>query len=280
MSDRTRDEHHQPQQPAARDATAGANSLPLDLQAVEAFAHRVRSCVSTIRAAADYLLGGSCDVHRHQGLLRVISEAATSIDRLLSDLMVLAQGNGVDCDQLGPVDLVTVARRAVRDLALLCQVVGAWPTVHVPVPCPPVLGDEELLHQAVLGALRSVAALARPGDRVVASLQYVPGDAPGRSRVELSILLDSPLMGAGPPVGALQAGDLSVAVVQLIAARHGGSIALRADPPGLRLSLPAARHDHEPMAQAAAQKPLRPGRPASALAPRPSVRLRVSGYHV
>ncbi len=245
------------EQPAPQDAaiSGGATgpSFDLDLRAVESFAHRTRSSLTTIGAAADYLLGGDFDPNDHREMLSMIASEVTTIDRLVSDLLVVArQGGALDARLLSPVDLVGISRRAVRTLASYSQLVGAWLVVDAAQSCPPVLGDEDLLHQAVLSALRSVTSLARAGDRVVTSVTPVPAQAGQEARVKLVVRLDSLSNNEQDTPGALAADQLPMTAARLIAIRHGGSLDLLTDRPGILLILPAASYHQRPMAQAVA----------------------------
>lgn len=245
-------QHPAPQQAATSAEAAGA-SFDLDLRVVESFAHRTRSSLTTIGAAADYLLSGDLDPEKHREMLTMISGEVTTIDQLLSDLLVVArQGGAMDARLLSPVDLVSVVRRAVRSLASYSQLVGAWLAVDAAQPCPPVLGDEGLLDQAVLSALRSVISLARAGDRVAASVMPVRPQAGQEARVKLVVGLDSPRDDAAEMADALTVDQLPMTAACLIAVRHGGSLDLLTDRPGLLMILPAASYHQRPMAQAVA----------------------------
>ena len=240
-------------QEAASLPEAADHSVDPDLRAVESFAHRTRSSLTTIGAAADYLLGGDLDPSKHREMLSMISGEVRTIDQLVSDLLVVARQGGVmDARLFSPVELAAVARRAVHSLASYSQLVGAWLAVDGAQPCPPVLGDERLLHQAVLSALRSVISLARAGDRVVASVTPVPAEAGQEARVRLLVGLDSPRDDAAEMADALTVDQLPMTAARLIAVHHGGSFDLLSDRPGVLMILPAASYHQRPMAQAVA----------------------------
>lgn len=222
-------------------ASGPAGSRPCDLDVVGSFAHRVRSCITAIGAAADYMLEADLAPDKQREMLYIIDDEVATINDLLADLLVVASSTATPhAGPLACVDLSTIIRRAVHRLASSAQTTGAWLVSDAAEPCPPVLGDEHLLQQAILSALRSVVGLARAGDRVVASLRPLPAQAGRRPQVELTIGLDAGAPEEPEEVTTLPLEELPLVAVRLIADRHGGEISSLTDRVGLRIALPAA----------------------------------------
>lgn len=240
-------------------AEAGSLEVAFGLTLVEGFAHRVRSCITAIGAAGDYLLEAELAPEKQREMLYIIEDEVAAISDLLSDFLVVAGNRAAhDVGPLTSVDLCGVTKRMVHRLASNAQSMGAWLAADASEPCPPVLGDEQLLQQAVLSALRSVLRLARTGDRVVASLQPRPAQSGGRPRVELTISVE-PQDGEGTGGAACRAaepdlrlGDLPLVAVRVIAKQHGGEISSLTDRVGVRLILPGAPLHTRPQAGALA----------------------------
>jgi nitrogen-specific signal transduction histidine kinase len=227
---------------------------------VEAFAHRVRSCITAIGAAGDYMLEANLPPEKQREMLYIIEDEVAAIADLLSDFLVVAGKSAVgDVGPLTSVDLSSVTKRMVHRLASNAQSMGAWLAADASEPCPPVLGDEHLLQQAVLSALRSVLRLARAGDRVVASsLRPGPAQSGRGPQVELTISVE-PKDGEGTAGAArragkpdLQLGDLPLVSVRMIAEQHGGEVSSLTDRVGISLTLPGAPLHTRPQAGALA----------------------------
>ncbi len=258
------------QQRASQDATTPAEAGRLEVAfgpaLVEAFAHRVRSCITAIGAAGDYMLEANLPPDKQREMLYIIEDEVAAIADLLSDFLVVAGKSAVgDVGPLTSVDLSSVTKRMVHRLASNAQSMGAWLAADASEPCPPVLGDEHLLQQAVLSALRSVLRLARAGDRVVASLRPGPAQSSRGPQVELTISVE-PKDGEGTGGAArragkpdlrgkpdLQLGDLPLVSVRMIAEQHGGEVSSLTDRVGISLTLPGAPLHTRPQAGALAR---------------------------
>lgn len=245
------------QQRASQDATTPAEAGSLEVAfgpaLVEAFAHRVRSCITAIGAAGDYMLEANLPPEKQREMLYIIEDEVAAIADLLSDFLVVAGKSAVgDVGPLTSVDLSSVTKRMVHRLASNAQSTGAWLAADASEPCPPVLGDEHLLQQAVLSALRSVLRLARAGDRVVASLRPGPAQSGRGPQVELTISIE-PQDGEGTGgADALRLGDLPLVSVRMIAEQHGGEVSSLTDRVGISLTLPGAPLHTRPQAGALA----------------------------
>lgn len=231
----------------------------IERETVSRFSHQLRSLLTSVGAAADYLLNNDIERGVHDEMLGIISEQATRIDGLLDDFLVVASAHPGRRGSAGPVNFYRITRQAVRELAGEAQSVGAWLVLDAAGAIPPVVGYHRRLQQAVRGALRAMIRLARPGERVVAQLSDARGDD-GEKLIQFSVLLQSDESGAEDRLGQLTPTDLSLEAARRITESHGGTFELLQDQPGLAFRLPVATMDQ-----------------GAAAAVRPAGRIRATG---
>lgn len=189
-------------------------------------------------------------------MLGIIAEQGARIDGLLDDFLV------VICAPREPasasVDIYALTRQIVRDLARDAQFVGAWLVLDAAQAIPAVCGDPAPLRQAITGALRSVIALTRPGERVVARLAAV-GHAGATRIVELAVGVHSHDPQLADRARGLSLDDLTLDAARRICRCHGGELRLMRDRPGVLCVFPAAPPDALPTAAVGARRSLLSG---------------------
>lgn len=230
-----RDRHGSPGTPPPC-ADPSRETLVVERATLRVFAHRLRALLAGVGAAADFLQRNHAGPHVETELLAVMNEQAARIGVLLDDFLVVVEGLPHATEQR-EVDLEAVARRVVRGLAAEAQSRGAWLVLDAAAPVPPVAGDPGALHQALVGAVRSLLALCRPGERVIIALECVHGDAGPAVRLTVSVGADDGDL--APRAGSMARRDLSIDAARCIIEGHGGVFTLLADRPGLSWALPA-----------------------------------------
>jgi len=237
-----------PQPPEPASEAPHEERVAVSMATVRAFVHRMRSLAATVSAAADYMLRDDGRSQAEEEMLAIIAEQGGRIDGLLDDLLVVISAPREPAS--ASVDICAVARQVVRDLAREAQAIGAWLVLDAAEAIPPVHGDRAPLRQAIIGTLRSVIALTRPGERVVARLSAL-GDAAGARIVELTIGVHSHDHQLADRARGLTLDDLTLDAARRICRCHGGDLRLMRDRPGVLCLLPAGPMDVRPAAMGA-----------------------------
>lgn len=224
---------------AARMAAGPADVLTIEGETVSRFSHQLRSLLTSVGAAADYLLNNDIERGVQDEMLGIICEQATRIDGLLDDFLVVASARPADGRSAAPVNLYQITRQTVRELAGEAQSVGAWLVLDAAGAAPPVVGHHQPLRQAVTAAIRAMISLARPGERVVAQLEEARG-SDREKLIQFSVLIQSDDPGLGERADGLRPTDLSLEAVRRICEGHAGSFEMLGDPPGVVCRLPVA----------------------------------------
>jgi signal transduction histidine kinase len=213
------------------------------------FSHRLRSMLTSVGAAADYVLTNEVEQNTQDEMLGIISEQADRIEGLLEDFLVVAADR---CDHDSHDDVVNlyhVSREAVQTLAAEAQSAGAWLVLDACGGPSTVFGQRPLLRQAVIASVRAIIGRARPGDRVVARLNDVIA-VDGTSTVELTVTVEPQNDGDGRATGIVNLTDLSLDAASRICEHHGGSFELMDRRPGVVCRLPAAPMPEGPVSVA------------------------------
>lgn len=230
-----RDRHGSPGTPAPC-ADPSRETLVVERATLRVFAHRVRALLAGVGAAADFLQRNHAGPHVETELLAVMNEQAARIGVLLDDFLVVVEGLPHATEQR-EVDLEAVARRVVRALAAEAQSRRAWLVLDAAAPVPPVWGDPSALHQALMGAVRSLLAVCRPGERVVITLEHAHWlDA--RPALTLTVSVGAEHGDLTRRARSLARSDLTIEAVRRIIESHGGDLEILPERPGLRWSLP------------------------------------------
>ncbi|MGC9320523.1 MAG: hypothetical protein ACP5KN_20990 [Armatimonadota bacterium] len=215
---------------------------------MQRFTHHLRSLLTSIGAAAEYMLGNELDLTARTEMLTIIAEQTNRIDGLLDDLTVVASnGGGPNADEMTSVDLYNVARQVVRELAAEAHSLGAWLVLDADGGVPPVVGNRRQLRQLVTATTRSVMRLTRPGERLLMQLRG-PTSARHRPSVALSVRVDSADDAISARAEGLTLEDLSLEAARRICEGHGGAVELMQRQPGIVCCLPAAPQPRRPAA--------------------------------
>lgn len=222
---------------AGGSVTEGREGLVVPREAVSGFAHRLRSLLTCVGAAAEYPLLQGDDPEVGTEMLTMIVEQVNKIHALLDDFLVVVEDHGRTPAQQ-EVDLNVLARQVVRALAAEAQTVGAWLVLDATEPVPAVWGDTQALHQALTGSVRFMLCVARRGERVVIALTGPQGGDSGAA-LGVTVSLQADADTAARRARALVQGDLTLDAVRRIIEAHGGDLQVLTEAPGLHWSLPA-----------------------------------------
>ena len=246
--------------PGARIDTAGPGKpVMIERVTVTRFSHQLRSLLTSIGAAADYLLNNEPDRGVRDEMLGIIAEQTGRIDGLLDDFLVIATSQPGEAADMSAVNLYHLTRGAVRELAGEAQSVGAWLVLDAAGVVPPVEGHQKPLKQAVTGTLRGLISLARPGERVVARLEDARSEC-GEKLVEFSVAIQSDDPRLAERAHDLMIHDTSVEAARRICEGHGGSLEMCENRPGVVCRLPAADVQIGPATAARAERRCSAGR--------------------
>jgi light-regulated signal transduction histidine kinase (bacteriophytochrome) len=211
----------------------------VSLETVRRFIHGLRSHLTTIGPAAEYMAADDVEQSVREEMAEIIGQSVERIEGMLADLGVIAAPGRVRYEAAATiVDMAEVSRRVVAGLSSQAQMAGVW-LVADALPCPPVLGSDRALAQAVTNTLLLVLKVARRGDRVVVTLAASEAGGAKREvdlRVELEPTEDGRLSRSHP----VEFEGVCLDAARIIAEQHGGTVADLTDRPGLVMRLPAA----------------------------------------
>lgn len=230
-----------PRRTNASDGSDDSARDPLSIpeHVLKRFAHRARSLLTSISAAADYMLTSDTDESARREMLSIIAEQSGRLDALIDDLVVASSDDQAPAGAMPSVDLCSTARQVVSNLAAEAQSSGAWLVLEGCDCAPPVAGERRALRQAIAGAIRSVLALTRPGDRVLVHVIFDESRQP-RPHVRLTVRVTSGAADVRDRMGALSLEELSLDAARRICRRFGGDVQLLPDGAGVTCSIPAA----------------------------------------
>jgi two-component system OmpR family sensor kinase len=147
--------------------------------------HELRTPLTTIRGYAEALADGVVGADGAQRAGQTVLAQAQHLDRLVSDLLVLARLEAADFPlEPGPVeltDLVRVAAEAWRDR---CAAVGAVLRTELPDGTVPAHTDPGRLRQVVDGLMENALRVVPPGSPVVLAVRPA-GRGPAYAVVEV-----------------------------------------------------------------------------------------------
>ncbi len=214
--------------------------------------HELKNPVTAIRAAVAAGADGGDDAGRARATL--VSQS-TRLAALVTDLRKLAELETQEIED-EDVDMAEVVRDAVEDVTAQAvaaggprpDVVVTLPTV--PWPLPHVRGDVDLLYLAVYNLLGNAVKFSPPGTRIEVRgtdedgtvVVEVADSGPGIPPDEVDVVFDE--LARGRDARGLPGSGLGLALVRVIAARHGGRATLRSRPAqgtSVRLHLPTRR---------------------------------------
>jgi len=136
--------------------------------------HELRTPLTSIRSFTELLLEQSEDFSEKERteFMEIISEQAQRLTRLISDLLDLSklEAGKFSCD-LEPVDVGSVVRSCVEQLAPLAEERRLKLTVDLPDGFPPALADTDRLSQVVTNLVGNAIKFTEPGGFVTVSLE-------------------------------------------------------------------------------------------------------------
>lgn len=199
--------------------------------------HELKNPVTAIRAAVAGAGDDAGPEERARSLATLVSQSAR-LSALVADLRKLAELGTQEIED-EDVDLAQVVRDAVEDVCAQADAAGApRPAVEVtlptaPWPLPHVRGDVDLLYVAVYNLLANAVKFSPPGTRIEVRgadddgtvLVEVADAGPGVPEDEVGVVFDE--LARGRDARGLPGSGIGLALVRVIAQRHGGEVTLR-----------------------------------------------------
>ncbi|MFC4616395.1 sensor histidine kinase [Cellulomonas algicola] len=215
--------------------------------------HELKNPVTAIRAAVTGTDDAAGPDERARARATLVSQS-TRLASLVADLRKLAELGTQELED-EDVDLAQVVRDAVDDVSAQAEAAGALrPAVQVvlptaPWPLPHVRGDVDLLYVAVANLLANAVKFSPPGTRIEVRgtdddgtvVVEVADAGPGIPDDEVGTVFDELARGRG--ARGLPGSGIGLALVRVIAERHGGEVTLRSrlgQGTSARLRIPAA----------------------------------------
>ncbi|HMO47343.1 MAG TPA: histidine kinase dimerization/phospho-acceptor domain-containing protein [Rubrivivax sp.] len=231
---------------AAIDTLAGRwnTALEHERELADSFAHELRTPLASLRLHADAIDASATPAERDAALAQIRHDAARAA-AVIDDLLALARASRSElADAAQELDLATLARRVAADYGQAAFASGHTLAVDAPQPVA-LRGHPVLLEIALRNLIVNALGHTPPGTgveiRVGAHppLLEVSDDGPRRAPAAAARHASAAVLGLG----------LGHQVVRRIAAVHGGSFEVIADPSGLRrhrLSLASGPASPEP----------------------------------
>jgi two-component system sensor histidine kinase GlrK len=229
--------------------------------------HELKTPLTAVREGAELLrdrVGGDLSPEQRE-IVRIVRENTLSLQKLIEDLLSYHQTRSIEPQTLGPVALVDVVRRVVREhkLAALARLI----TVEARLEPSIIVGDGEKI-RAIVDNLLSNAIKYSPRSGAIAIELHSDGDdavldvideGPGISAADRPHIFESFYQGKTAPEGRIKGSGLGLAIAREYTLAHGGRIELvdRADGrrgAHFRLRLPLAMPGERP--QAGGAKPI------------------------
>ncbi|MCD6360766.1 MAG: HAMP domain-containing histidine kinase [Armatimonadetes bacterium] len=230
---------------APRASAGGVDALTL-----RQFMHQIRSHLTAIGPAAEFIAQPDVSDELRSEMADIVRQAVDRIEGLLVDMSVVVTPDRMETEaSMVTVDLVEVARAAVRSQMGHAQTVGAWLVVDAAGGCPPVTGHPPALRRAVSNAVMEVLRVAREGDRVV--VRMTPLGNGTSTEIDLRVEIEPGGSGHQRSAEPVEFASVSLDAARIIAERHGGTLEGLSDRPGLVMRLPAAPLRLRPAAAAA-----------------------------
>lgn len=216
-----------------------ANALAADGDAEQArhnrdemmrhLAHDLRSPLVSLRALAGQLRAGSPAEHAAM-IARVDACARRSLE-LTEQFLLIGRAQSLEREQFGEVDLVQLLHSCADDLWEDAQALGGRIQRHCDADLALVLGDERLLRRALLNLGWNALRHGPPGGTVTVALQLqgercelsVHDQGAGFASQDFAALSQRYARGKSAGSGH----GLGLALVQLVAQKHGATIEVR-----------------------------------------------------
>jgi two-component system sensor histidine kinase GlrK len=224
--------------------------------------HELKTPLTAVREGAELLrdrVGGELSPEQRE-IVRIVRENTLSLQKLIEDLLNYHQTRSIEPQTLGPVALVDVVRRVVREhkLAAFARLI----TVEAKLVPSMIVGDGEKI-RAIVDNLLSNAIKYSPRSGTIAielrpegaqAVLDVVDNGPGISAADRPHIFESFYQGKTAPGGRIKGSGLGLAIAREYTLAHGGHIELIDRPDGrrgahFRLSLPLALPGERPQAR-------------------------------
>ncbi len=228
--------------------------------------HELKTPLTAVREGVELLrdrVGGELS-QEQQEIVRIVRENTLSLQKLIEDLLSYHQTRSMEPQTLGPVALVDVLRRVVREhkLAAFARLV----TFEARLTPTIVVGDGDKI-RAIVDNLLSNAIKYSPRAGEISLDLHAEGEfavldvideGPGIDPGDRPRIFDSFYQGKGAPQGRIKGSGLGLAIAREYALAHGGRIELIDRPGGargahFRLRLPLAMSTQPALARTEAR---------------------------
>lgn len=194
--------------------------------------HELKTPLTAVREGAELLrdrVGGELSTEQRE-IVRIVRENTLSLQKLIEDLLTYHQTRSMEPQTLGPVALVDVVRRVVREhkLAALARLINVEPRLRPAL----IVGDAEKL-RVIVDNLLSNAIKYSPRSGVIRIELGVDGDhavldvvdeGPGIDAADRPRIFDSFYQGKTAPQGRIKGSGLGLAIAREYTIAHGGRI--------------------------------------------------------
>ena len=214
--------------------------------------HELKTPLTAVREGIELLrdrVGGALSPEQ-QEIVRIVRENTLNLQKLIEDLLTYHQTRSMEPQTLGPVSLVDVIRRVLKEhkLAAFARLV----TFEARLSPTVVIGDGEKI-RSIVDNLMSNAIKYSPRSGTITLELALDGEyavldvidqGPGIDLTERERIFDSFYQGKSVPQGRVKGSGLGLAIAREHALAHGGRIEVVARPDGrrgahFRLWLPA-----------------------------------------
>ncbi|MGH8714797.1 MAG: ATP-binding protein [Casimicrobiaceae bacterium] len=201
--------------------------------------HELKTPLTAVREGAELLrdrVGGDLSAEQRE-IVRIVRENTLSLQKLIEDLLSYHQTRSIEPQTLGPVALIDVVRRVIREhkLAAFARLI----TVDARLEPSVIIGDGEKI-RAIVDNLLSNAIKYSPRSGIIAievrpdgedAVLDVIDEGPGISAADRPHIFESFYQGKTAPEGRIKGSGLGLAIAHEYTLAHGGRIELldRAD---------------------------------------------------
>jgi signal transduction histidine kinase len=214
----------------------------------DSLAHDLRSPLTRIRARAESALGASRTPQVQANLQALLGETDRMLKMLSDTLQVSRAEAGIGRERFEAVELGALIDDLADMYGPAAEDAGATLAAQAPTAPTPVMGNRQLLAQAVANLIENALRYGADGGTIRLSLE------PRAERVRLVVADRGPgiapehrdealkRFGRLDPARSKEGSGLGLALVGAVARLHGGRVALEDNQPGLRavIELPAA----------------------------------------
>jgi two-component system sensor histidine kinase GlrK len=194
--------------------------------------HELKTPLTAVREGVELLrdgIGGELSAEQRE-IVRIVRENTLSLQKLIEDLLTYHQTRSMEPQTLGPVALVDVIRRVVREhkLAAFARMI----TFEAKLKPATIVGDGEKI-RAIIDNLVSNAIKYSPRSGVIAldlaldqgfAVLDVIDQGPGIDAEDQPRIFDSFYQGKPAPEGRIKGSGLGLAIAREYALAHGGRI--------------------------------------------------------